>query len=120
MSLETIESADGRVVEIHVSDRLTGAMYDEFVPLVDRAIERHGKARLLFHMDDFHGWDAGAMWQDTKFGVTHFTKLDRIAFVGDKDWEKWMATLAKPFTTAKVRYFDAADLEEARAWITEE
>jgi hypothetical protein len=28
-----------------------------------------------------------------------------------------MAAFCKPFTAAEVRYFDHADLEEARAWI---
>lgn len=120
MSLQTTQSTDGRVVEIHVDGKLTGAMYEQFVPLVDDAIKQHGKARLLFHMEDFHGWDASAMWQDTKFGVTHFIQLDRIAMVGDKAWEKWMATLSKPFTMAKVKYFDATQLDAARAWLMEE
>jgi hypothetical protein len=28
-----------------------------------------------------------------------------------------MSIICKPFTTAKVRYFDRADIDAARAWI---
>ena len=44
----------------------------------------------------------------------------RIALVGEKTWEKWMATVCKPFTRAKVRYFDATEIEAAKTWLAEE
>jgi hypothetical protein len=37
--------------------------------------------------------------------------------VGDKQWEKGMSVFCRPFTTATVRYFDHAALEDARAWV---
>ena len=39
--------------------------------------------------------------------------------VGDKTWEKWMAAVCKPFTLAKIKYFDVAELEAAQKWIAE-
>lgn len=36
--------------------------------------------------------------------------------VGDRKWEKGMATFCKPFTTA-VRWFDLEDLRHAREWV---
>ena len=36
---------------------------------------------------------------------------------GDKKWEKGMSVFCKPFTTAKIRYFDRAAIAEARAWL---
>ncbi len=37
----------------------------------------------------------------------------------DKMWEKWMAAVCKPFTLAKLRYFEASELEAAKAWLAE-
>jgi len=31
----------------------------------------------------------------------------------------WMANVCKPFTMAKIRYFDIAEAEAARAWVIE-
>ena len=70
-------------------------------------------------MRDFHGWTAGALWEDIKFDVRHFRDIERLALVGEKKWEKGMAVFCKPFTTAKVRYFERAKADEARAWLQE-
>ena len=51
--------------------------------------------------------------------MKHYRHFDRIALVGDRGWEKWVAQMCRPFTQAKVRYFDASQSEEAWAWIRE-
>ena len=38
--------------------------------------------------------------------------------IGEKKWEKGMAAFCKPFTTAKVQYFDIKDADKAETWIT--
>lgn len=99
---------------------LTGKLrkedYDDFVPAIEELIGRHGKLNLLVELVDFHGWSAGALWEDTKFDLKHFDDINRLAIVGDKKWEKAMAMFCKPFTTAKVRYFDISDIDEAKRW----
>src|SRR5262245_25939331 len=102
-----------------MSGKLHDADYKHFVPLVDAAIAKGGKVRMLAQFHDFHGWDAKALWDDIQFSTTHCTKIKKIALVGDKTWEKWMAKVCKPFTMAKVRYFDAANGEAAKAWLAE-
>lgn len=82
-------------------------------------IRLHGKVRILFDMVDFHGWKAGALWEDVKFDCTHFSAIERLAIVGDKQWEKGMAVFCRPFTSAKLHYFDRSRIEEARAWLRE-
>ena len=42
-----------------------------------------------------------------------------IALVGDRKWERWMASFCKPFTRAKVRYFDKAEVDTAWKWLEE-
>src|SRR5579872_1026129 len=117
MSLDFHEVADGKILNVKVSGKLTKADYERFVPETDRLIEKHGKIRILFEMHDFHGWQAAAMWEDTKFGVKHFKDIERLAVVGEKAWEHGMAIFCKPFTTATVRYFDRSQADEAQAWI---
>ena len=90
-----------------------------FVPLTDQAVAAHGKTRLLAQFHDFHGWDARALWDDVKFATTHCAKIERVALVGEKAWEKWMAAVCKPFTMAKVRYFDASPIDAASALLNE-
>jgi hypothetical protein len=116
--LETISL--GRVLEVRVTGKLTKEAYEKFVPAVDAQIKEHGKLRILFIMQDFHGWTAGAMWEDLKFDMKHWQDIERLAIVGDKKWEKGMAAFCKPFTKAQIRYFDSAHVDQAREWLASE
>lgn len=111
--------AEDGVLEVHASGKLTKEFYQAFVPEVDKQIEEFGKLRILFVMNDFHGWTAGALWEDVKFDLKHWKDIERLAIVGESKWEKGMATFCKPFTKAKIQYFDQAQLEEAREWVAE-
>ncbi len=119
MSVELCEIQQGNYLEIQVSGKLDKEAYEMFLPSVERQIEECGKIRILFAMHDFHGWDPGAMWQDIKFDVKHFNDIERLAIVGDKKWERGMAVFCKPFTTAKIRYFDVSEIDQARQWLAE-
>jgi len=119
MSLEITEFAAGKVLEVRATGKLTKEAYEAFVPRTDEAIKKHGKIRILFIMHDFHGWDAGAMWEDFKFDLKHFNHIERLAIVGETRWEKGMSLFCKPFTTAKIKYFESSDVEMARQWIEE-
>ena len=104
-----------------VGFKLSGTLHDEdyktFVPLLDAELARQGKMNVLAQFHDFHGWDVRALWDDIKLSATHCNKIRRIALVGDKSWEKWMAAVCKPFTLASVRYFDSTELDAAKAWL---
>lgn len=117
MTVEIHEKANGRVLVVRASGKLTKEDYRHFVPEVERLIGQHGSLRILFHLQDFHGWTIGALWQDFKFGVKHFRNLARLAVVGDKPWEHRMTIVCRPFTMAKVRYFDKSEADQAEAWL---
>jgi hypothetical protein len=119
MSIQLTEENDGKVLVVHVSGKLIKADYERFVPEFERLVRKHGKLRLLFDMTGFHGWDLSAAWEDFKFGVEHFADIERLAMVGEKQWQHGMATLCKPFTKAMVRYFEHAEAAEARKWLDE-
>ena len=111
---------DGKLVVIQMTGKVHKEDYRHFVPVVEDAIQKHGKVRLLVQMHNFHGWDAGALWHDVKFDAKHFNHIERLAIIGETTWEKWMAMFCKPFTTATIRYFPSEQAAEARAWITAE
>jgi len=117
--IEQLSGLPANVLGFKMSGRLHDEDYKKFTPLVDDAIAKEGKARILAQFSDFHGWDAHALWDDIKFSTTHCTKIERIALVGEKSWEKWMAAVCKPFTMAKIRYFDVNEFDAAKAWISE-
>src|SRR6516162_3760128 len=117
--IEPLPQSSEKVLGFKMSGKLHDEDYKQFVPLVDDAIATSGKVRLLAVFHDFHGWDLHALWDDIKFSTTHCTKIERIALVGDKAWEKWMAKVCKPFTMAKIKYFDLSEVDAAKEWLAE-
>ena len=71
-------------------------------------------------MADFHGWNAGALWDDCKVYLKHGNEIERLALVGERKWQEWMDRLVRPFLPTDTRYFDHAQASEARRWILEE
>ena len=119
MPIELSEENGGKQLAVHVSGKLERADYERLVPEFERLVRLHGALRVLFDITAFHGWTAGALWADTTFALHHFGDIDRLAVVGEKKWQEGMATFCKPFTKAKVRYFDHADATMARQWLGE-
>ncbi|MGN6545415.1 MAG: STAS/SEC14 domain-containing protein [Aureliella sp.] len=117
MSASLQELAGGHVLVINLTGKLTKEDYEHFMPEVERLIKEHGKLRMLVRMHDFHGWTAGALWEDIKFDMKHLRDIERIAMVGDKAWEHGMAVFCKPFTGATIRYFDQSEAGQAETWL---
>lgn len=115
--IEPLSRSSGKTLGFRLSGKLHDDDYKHFVPAVDAAVAQHGKVNLLAEFHDFHGWDAHALWDDIKFSTKHCLEIERIALVGEKAWEKWMATVCKPFTMAKIKYFDAAEIDQAWSWL---
>jgi hypothetical protein len=119
MPVQFHEQADGKLLVVRISGKLTKEDYEHWVPELERLVRQHGKVRLLVQMHDFHGWTMGALWEDIKFDWKHFGDIERLALVGDRKWEAGMAVFCKPFTRAKIQYFDQSQFDEAVNWINE-
>jgi hypothetical protein len=117
--IEILSGLPPHTVGFKLSGKLHDEDYKKFVPLVDAEIAQEGKVNILSQFHDFHGWDAKALWDDTKFSTTHCTKIKKIALVGEKTWEKWMAKVCIPFTMARIKYFDASQFDVAKKWLEE-
>jgi hypothetical protein len=119
MPIKFNDEDEGNLLAIQVSGKLTKADYVYFTPEFERLVQLNGKMFVLFDLTGFQGWEGGALWEDIKFDVKHFSDIARLAVIGDKKWEQGMSAFCKPFTTAKIRYFEHAQAEQAREWLKE-
>jgi len=117
--IEQLPQSTGKILGFKLSGKLHDEDYKHFVPVIEAAVAKHGKIWILAQFHDFQGWDLHALWDDIKFSTEYCFDVERIALVGEKAWEKWMATICKPFTMAKIKYFDASQIEAAWAWLKE-
>ena len=81
-----IEEGGGRgdIVVVTASGRLVAQDYRRFVPVFERLARSRGPLRVLLELRGFRGWDAGALWEELKFDVTHQWAFRRIAVVRGK------------------------------------
>ena len=117
MSLELHQDPAQHLVEVKVSGKLKEPDYQAFVPQVDDFIRQNGKIRILFDMHDFHGWTLFGALEDLRFGTRHSHDIERIALVGEKNWQKWSTPVCRMFSKADIRYFDRAHEAEAHNWV---
>ncbi len=118
--IETIETGSPKVVGFRFCGKLHDGDYQQFAPKMETILTAEGSVRLFIQLDDFHGWDLHAAWDDFKFSLRHYSDFERIAMVGDRKWEQWMASFCRLFTKAKVRYFDRSEVYAAWTWLLED
>jgi len=119
MAIKLNEYDGGKLLEVQVSGKLHREDYPKFIPEFERLLHDNGRVNVLLDMHDFHGWDMGALWEDTKFDLKHRKDIDRLALVGETKWQEWMATVCRPFTSAEIRYFDQGHKADAMHWLEE-
>jgi hypothetical protein len=105
------------VIELSLSGKLSRDQTRDLIPRFERVFESYGSVRLLVDMTRLRGWTPGILWEDLPAETLHYSHVDRIAVVGDRKWQLAMAAFCRPFSAARVRYFDQGDVESARAWI---
>jgi len=117
--MHKVVATDGNIIWITVSEKLTKEDYVALIASWEKMIASHGKMRLGFDMENFHGWEPVAAWQDLKFSLTHATQVEKVAMIGEKKWEEWVAKLGSLLSKAQVKYFDSSQRIEAEQWLRE-
>ena len=92
---------------------------DVLVPEIEDRLTRHDKIRLLYILgSEFTGYDADAMWDDTKLGLKTFNSYERMGIVTDAAWVRRSVKAFGWLIPGEVRVFHLDELETARTWIT--
>jgi len=101
--------------EVHAGDYET--VLD---PAVDEALRTYDKIRFLYVLgNEFTGYSGKAMWEDTKVGLDHWTKWERIALVTDHMGYRDGANAVGWMIPGGFKTFSVADLDLAEAWVSE-
>lgn len=117
---QLLEKSSGNIIGTRISQALTKEDYETLVPIWEEAIQKYGKIRMLWQMDDFKGWSPEALVEDLKFDFQHNQQVERLAIVGQSWWESWMTNVTDLiFPKTDARYFDASQLQEAWDWVQE-
>lgn len=116
--LQILEESRSGVVGFKISGKVSAADYDVLLPVVEQAIGESGSINMLVLLEDFKGAsEMEAVKKDFHFGTQQYRHVERCAFVGDKNWYKWMVQIMDPFTRrTEEKFFEPEQLEEAWNW----
>lgn len=122
--IELLKGFPDNVTAFACHDHVTKSDYETVViPDFEDRLRGHKKVRLYCEIaPDFDGIDPGAVWEDTKFGVSHFFDWERGALVTDVEWIKQAVKFFSLFgflTLREGRVFPFAEANKARDWIAE-
>jgi len=86
-------------------------------PAVDAALQNNNKLRLIYVLGDrFDGYSGGAMWQDTKLGISHWGAWEKIALVTDKDWVDDAIKFMGWMVPGEIQVYSNDDVDAAKEW----
>ena len=117
--IEVMPESQGKVAGVKVSGKITAKEYEDVViARLDAMIKEHGKARFMWCLDDdFQGAEAGAVWDDTKFGFKHRHDFEKVALVGGSVWMEWLTKLGAKIISGETKTFPRDQLQEAWDWL---
>lgn len=115
-----IERTDDRFfLSLTAQGKLTHKDYEIITPMIDSALAevKDPKVKALIDATELQGWEARAAWDDLKLGLKHGSEFEKIAILGNKQWQEVLAKVGGWFISGEVRYFE--DEIEAIAWLNE-
>ncbi|OBG41546.1 STAS/SEC14 domain-containing protein [Mycobacterium sp. E3198] len=117
--IELLQGFPDNVAAFACHGHVTKADYETvLIPDINDKLSRHKKLRVYYEIaSDFAGFDPGAVWDDTKVGLSHFLSWERLAVVSDVDWIKHSVKLFGFMMPAQLRTFPTAEADSAREWI---
>ncbi len=119
--IEILTQSTDACVGFKISGNVTAEDYDVLLPKMDEAIAVSGKINFLVVMGDFK-WRGGleGAKADFNMGTQQYRQVEKAAFIGEKNWQKWMVKIMDPFTRrTDERFFDANQLDDAWQWVLE-
>lgn len=108
-----------KTFEFTVSGKVTSDDFDALVSPLEDFVQEHGKIKLLEIIENFQGFDPMMMWQGMKLDAKIIPHITHCAVVSDMGWLSPLTKAAGAFMATKLRTFDLAELDAARAWLAQ-
>lgn len=115
--LQLLEESKGDLVAIRVSGHVDKDDYAVMLPVLEEKIKQHNKISVYAELQDVEAYTLEALWEDVKFDIRHASDFKKAAIVGDEKWLDLLTTMASPFTSAQVKYFDFRERDKAMEWV---
>ncbi len=107
-----------RVLCIQVDRLISCEGYREnFIPRLEKMIEKYGEIRLLVNYLKFEGWENDAAKEDMFLSVSMGKKIKKLAFVNTPESEIFRRIMIEENISGETKLFSKDQLQEAIDWV---
>jgi hypothetical protein len=117
--IELVKGLPDNVLAVDCRGQIHTDDYERtLVPALEQKLAHHDKLRLFYLAGPgFKGIDPGAILEDTKVGLAHLSRWEKMAIVTDIEWIKLAIKAFAFLMPCPVKFFGVAQEAEARRWI---
>ncbi len=110
--------AEDRYIQVQLIGKLEPSAYDGVSDEIDGLMSGADPVRLLLDLREFDGWSGlSALGDHLSLVRDHRRVPERIAIIGDRTWQRLAEKVLSQFVNARTMFFEADDVEGAKAWI---
>ncbi len=115
MGIERIQNK--KFISIKAIGTLTHQDYEQIIPFIESYLKtlKDVKMDIFFDATEFEGWELAAIWDDFKFGLKHRNEFNKIAIIGNKNWQQTMTKIGQWFISGEIQFFEQT--EPALTWL---
>ena len=116
--LELLQPTTDNLVSVSASGTVTAEDYESvLIPAIEETLKSHDKVRVLFQLEPNTEFTAGAIWDDTKFGLGHFFAFEKFALISDTEWINNTVKILGFMMPCPVKLFALGELDAAKEWV---
>lgn len=115
--LQLLPETSGNVVAFKAIGKISDEDFQNILPTFEAAMTDGSGLKLLADLEHFDGWEWQAAYDKTAFGIKHWGDIQKIAILGETQWEVLSAKIADRVMQAEVRQFPLTDRDAAVTWI---
>jgi len=116
--IEKLRESSGNVIGYKAVGTITKEDVEKVKPDLQYLAQNEGKFCMLFDLDQFQGETVEALTEDLEFGLEYGNDIQKIAIVGDKEWEEKVTNTANTLGM-NAKYFHTSEIEQAWRWLRE-
>ncbi|MCO8121124.1 STAS/SEC14 domain-containing protein [Stieleria sp. TO1_6] len=108
----------GDVVTVKLLGKLEPSAYHGVNDEISNLMGRTNHLRLLLDLREFDGWTGlAALGDHLSIVREHYRAPEKVAVIGDKNWQKLARKVMSKFVNAETKYFEAAESAAAKTWV---
>ena len=112
---------DNGVCEVTVRGLIDESQFRELQDAGAQLIDEHGAIKVLFDMRNLKGWRTPPTGDNLEFLIKYDALIKKVAAVGEAEHkDAAMMFFGAGYRKAEVRYFESAEIDKARTWVTQE